>query len=275
MTESISIAKALHTFFSTLPNPAANQSVPTLNVIAEKYSVATNSTEFYEIVHIQRGNLLALTRRLDAADWPKETKRASRQHVDALLQAVDHIGLIKDWRETHQKLVKPNLSSLLLLEQSLHIENCLDDEAEEDIKKLLLRFESLFEDVENADLPTELRGKIIAALSVLVLLLRNYKVVGLSRAWEVASSTLVTLSLEAKATPENNAGIVRKVIKTFAVGTAILAAANGFLDDSTKLLSKITGVFQSIGSVIGDEPKLLEHHAEQRSETSLNSEATE
>ncbi len=261
MAESISSAKALFAFFSSLPTPKPNRSVTTLSTIAEKYSVAPNGLELFELLHAQRGNLLSLIAALDGTNWPKETKKASRLHLSGLLGAIDHNGLLKDWRDTQAKLVAPNVSALLLLEQSLGLQNDLADDEEREIHRVVGILDDVLKDVQGSELPMELRGKIVSALSTLVFMLRNYKVVGVARAWEVASSALMSLSLETQGKPEARSGTLKKVMKALAAGVAMLAVVNGFVKETADMIPNVRTAFGAVSGLFQDDQKLIEHRA--------------
>lgn len=259
MAESISSAKALHTFFSTLPKPAKNRSVATLGAISEKYAFLSNSVECFELIHTQRANLLELIQLVDATDWPKETKLASRSHLTDLFQAIDHAGLSRDWQDIYSKYVAPNISSLLILEQTLQIRAELAEGEEEELYGLADKFQALAKEVEASKLPLKLRTKINANLSVLVLLLKNYKAVGVTRAWEVASSTLLALSMEAQSHPDQSSPTLKNVMKTLSGGLGVLALLNGYVREGSAVVTVASAAFKAIGALFIEDQKLLEH----------------
>jgi len=270
MSESpkqLSTASAVLNFFALLPpgNKGGTRSV--YELICQTYNLQKGSLETDVFLHAQRDNLIRLHKEIDFSNIGSEAKPIYAGSIRNLSNVLNNQLNVKNWQHVRAQ-IDDALKTLVIMDDKLQLGVPIPETAKADISDFVSRLEAIYSELSDADIPPKLKIVLMPQIANLIMLLRNFEVLGFDRAWEVASAAMMTAAREFKyAESQPTKRRLGKLVAVLAVGVGLLASVNSGIEQAEKLISNVGDLFSAIEESQREEMPRLEHKPTQDPDT--------
>jgi hypothetical protein len=267
--ERFSRAKAVRNFLDRLKRMNIKDTSTVAAVISHCFGAKAGSHEFDMLIHSQLDNLYRLENDVElVALHNEETRETSKKQIRELSKLFRYPDIQGRYVDAKGKIIDPNYNALIYIDDILRDSYLLDESHQKGIAEIISDLNDVHATIVASDLDPRLRSMLARYLGELVILLKNYEVVGFDRAFELASAAMLFLETNAEKLPRGSKGVVvRRLVGALGGALVLLCTLNGVIEEGGKLLFHIKSGASYLEELANESPRFLEDKEDQ----SLNS----
>lgn len=233
MPERTSRAIAIQNFIDRIQVPKTSNQPSVLQAIATSFNLGPESAELKFLLRVQQENFEGLLLEIELSDMEDEARKNYRKQVGELAKLIEYPALYQKADAAKKEIISPNYNVLAYVNDKLRIYAKLIQSHVDDISTIVSELDRLYQEILDSNLDVQLKATVASTISNLVLLLKNYRVLGFEKARDMASASMMTLYVASTKVPKEDAGLIRRVAAKTMMVVGIIATIDASLTHST------------------------------------------
>jgi len=259
MSERFSRANVLQNFIDQIRFSKEHHGHSLLAVIANSFNPQLTDQQLRLLLRSQEENVERLLMEIEFSSIEPPAKAGYKRQVKELGKIFQFPVLGQQSGAIRQDIIGPNYQVLPYLSDALKIYFDIEDADKADIDRIASELDELSQKIASSEIDIQLRVLVSSSLNNLVLLIKNYKILGFEKASEAASGTMLALyKAAAKAEPKDSK-FLNKAAATVLILVGILTPVDEVMKRSTSIGAQIKSAYDFVQKAMQENVLKIEH----------------
>jgi hypothetical protein len=259
MTERLSRAKTLQNFIDKIRFSKEHNGHSLLAVIANSFDPRLSDPQLRLLLRSQEENVERLLLEIEFSSIEPPAKAGYKRQVGELGKIFQFPALGQQAAVVRQDIIGPNYLVLPYLSDALKIYFDIEEADKSDLDRIASELDELSQKIATSDIDIQLRVLVSSSLNNLVLLIKNYKILGFEKASEAASGAILALYKACAKAELKDIKFLNKATATVLILVGILTPVDEVLKRSTSIGTQLKSAYDFVQNAMQENVLKIEH----------------